>query len=149
MSMNDLQSILHHDIPLTQAMGLQVLEWNGGCLKLRLPLGPNVNHKSTMFGGSLYCGAVLAGWGWLHLSLRDAGIGDGHIVIQQGQIDYPLPVIGDAIAVCGAPETEVWARFVSMFERYGRARLPLETQVFNEGGDAPAVRFSGQYVLTR
>ena len=147
--MNDLQSILHHDIPLTQAMGLEVLAWNDGCLKLKLPLEPNVNHKSTMFGGSLYCGAVLAGWGWLHLSLREAGMQGGHIVIQQGQIDYPLPVTGDAIAVCQAPEARLWARFTSMFERYGRARLTLDTQVFNEGEEAAAVTFSGQYVLTR
>lgn len=38
------------------------------------------------FGGSLYCGAVLAGWGWLYLRLKEAEIDDGHIVIQRGQI---------------------------------------------------------------
>jgi thioesterase domain-containing protein len=73
-------------------------------LRLHLPLDANVNHKSTMFGGSLYCGAVLAGWGWLHLRLREEGIEDGHIVIQEGQISYPLPVTGDANAICPAPE---------------------------------------------
>lgn len=62
-----LQTVLHHDIPLTAEMGLEVLEWREQQLSLHLPLAPNVNHKSTMFGGSLYCGAVLAGWGWLHL----------------------------------------------------------------------------------
>lgn len=72
-----LESILHHDIPLTREMGLSVLDWQGQQLRLQLPLAANINHKSTMFGGSLYCGAVLAGWGWLHLSLREAGIDDG------------------------------------------------------------------------
>ncbi len=100
----ELEQVLHHDIPLTREMGIRVIDWQNHRLRLHLPLAPNVNHKSTLFGGSLYCGAVLAGWGWLHLRLREAGIDDGHIVIQDGQISYPLPVREDAIAVCDAPD---------------------------------------------
>ena len=144
-----LESILHHDIPLTREMGLTVLDWQNQQLRLQLPLAANVNHKSTMFGGSLYCGAVLAGWGWLHLRLREAGIEDGHIVIQEGQINYPLPVTGDAIALCDAPDATVWKKFLAMYQRYGRARLTLQTRIVNAGSDESAVTFSGQYVLHR
>ncbi|MEG0247593.1 MAG: YiiD C-terminal domain-containing protein [Pseudomonas sp.] len=144
-----LESVLHNDIPLTREMGLQVLDWQQQTLRLQLPLAANVNHKSTMFGGSLYCAAVLVGWGWLHLRLREAGIDDGHIVIQEGQISYPLPVTGAAIAVCEAPEEKVWERFVATYQRRGRARLNLHTRVSNAGSDEAAVQFSGQYVLHR
>ena len=144
-----LQTVLHHDIPLTAEMGLEVLEWREQQLSLHLPLAPNVNHKSTMFGGSLYCGAVLAGWGWLHLSLREAGIDDGHIVIQEGHISYPLPVTQDAIALCDAPGEAAWTKFLAMYKRHGRARLTLDTRVINAQGGEDAVRFSGQYVLHR
>ena len=144
-----LESILHHDIPLTREMGLKVLDWQQDQLHLHLPLHANINHKSTMFGGSLYCGAVLAGWGWMHLKLREAGIEDGHIVIQEGQISYPLPVTRDATAICAAPEEKVWKRFVATYKRYGRARLTLETWVVNQGSEEHAVAFTGQYVLHR
>jgi thioesterase domain-containing protein len=144
-----LESILHHDIPLTRDMGLKVLDWQARQLRLFLPLETNVNHKSTMFGGSLYCGAVLGGWGWLHLALREEGIEDGHIVIQEGQISYPLPVTRDATVICQAPEEKVWKRFLATYRRYGRARLTLQTQVINAGSEAPAVQFVGQYVLHR
>ena len=144
-----LQDVLHADIPLTRELGLQVLDWQHQRLRLQLPLAANVNHKSTMFGGSLYCGAVLVGWGWLHMRLREAGIDDGHIVIQEGNISYPLPVTGAAIAVCEAPEEKVWQRFVSTYQRYGRARLSLHTRIFNEDTETPAVEFDGQYVLHR
>ncbi|MCE0462826.1 thioesterase domain-containing protein [Pseudomonas uvaldensis] len=144
-----LESILHHDIPLTRDMGLKVLDWHARQLRLFLPLAANVNHKSTMFGGSLYCGAVLGGWGWLHLALREDGIEDGHIVIQEGQISYPLPVTGDATVVCDAPDEQVWKRFLGTYRRYGRARLTLQTQVLNDASDEAAVRFEGQYVLHR
>jgi thioesterase domain-containing protein len=144
-----LESVLHHDIPLTRDMGLKVLDWQDQRLCLHLPLAANVNHKSTMFGGSLYCGAVLAGWGWLHLRLKEEGIEDGHIVIQEGQISYPLPVTGDANAICQAPDAAIWKKFLAMYQRYGRARLALHTRVVNDGSDEDAVTFVGQYVLHR
>jgi thioesterase domain-containing protein len=144
-----LETVLHRDIPLTRDMGVKVLSWHEHQLRLHLPLEPNVNHKSTLFGGSLYCGAVLAGWGWLHLRLKEAGIEDGHIVIQEGQISYPLPVKTDGVAICDAPDDGAWERFLTMYRRRGRARLTLKTQIVGEGTDASAVEFSGQYVVHR
>lgn len=146
---SDLESILHHDIPLTRHMGLKVLDWHDQQLRLHLPLEENVNHKSTMFGGSLYCGAVLAGWGWLHLRLREEGIEDGHIVIQEGQISYPLPMTTDAIAICQAPSVVAWKKFLVMYRRYGRARLALHSRIVNTGSEEAAVNFKGDYVLHR
>lgn len=142
-----LEQLLHQDIPLTQALGLGVRDWQCGELHLSLPLAANLNHKSSMFGGSLYCGAVLAGWGWLHLSLREAGITDGHIVIQQGQIDYPQPVLSDALAVCVAPAAAEWEKFLALYRRRGLARIRLHSRILT--GTVEAVRFSGQYVLHR
>ena len=145
----ELEQVLHHDIPLTREMGIRVVDWQNHRLRLHLPLAPNVNHKSTLFGGSLYCGAVLAGWGWLHLRLREAGIDDGHIVIQDGQISYPLPVRADAIAVCDAPDVAQWDRFITTYQRRGRARLELPTRIHAQDSDESAVKFTGQFVLHR
>ena len=142
-----LEQLLHQDIPLTQALGLGVQRWAAGELHLTLPLQQNLNHKSSMFGGSLYCGAVLAGWGWLHLSLREAGVEGGHIVIQQGQIDYPQPVLVDAVAVCAAPPVAEWEKFLALYRRRGMARIKLHSRILADGSEA--VRFSGQYVLHR
>lgn len=143
-----LEQVLYRDIPLTRHMGVKVIQWQDHRLHLHLPLAPNVNHKSTLFGGSLYCGAVLAGWGWLYLRLKEAGIDDGHIVIQDGQISYPLPVKADAIAICDAPDHATWDRFLKLYQRRGRARLALPTRIV-EGSDDSAVAFVGQYVLHR
>ena len=142
-----LERRLHQDIPLTRALGLGVLGWQDGELRLSLPLAANLNHKSSMFGGSLYCAAVLAGWGWLHLSLREAGIVDSHIVIQQGQIDYTEPVLGDAVALCAAPPAAEWERFLALYRRRGLARIGLHSRILVDATEA--VRFSGQYVLHR
>ncbi|KPX55251.1 hypothetical protein ALP66_01006 [Pseudomonas amygdali pv. photiniae] len=143
----ELEQVLHHDIPLTREMGMRVIDWHNQTL--HLPLAPNVNHKNTLFGGSLYCGAVLAGWGWLHLRLREAGISDGHIVIQDGQISYPLPVRTDAIVRCEAPELALWDKFITTYQRRGRARMTLHTSITAQDSEEQAVRFVGQFVLHR
>ena len=70
-------------------------------------------------------------------------------MIQEGQISYPLPVTRDATAICTAPSDAQWTKFLRTYERHGRARLSLETRIVNEGSDADAVRFTGQYVLHR
>ena len=59
--LNQLRNVLHEEIPLTKAMGVEVNSYDGHCLVLSAPLDPNTNHKDTAFGGSLYSLAVLAG----------------------------------------------------------------------------------------
>lgn len=144
-----LQAVLHRDIPLTRAMGLEVMSWQAHQLRLHVPLAQNVNHKNTLFGGSLYCAAVLAGWGWLYLRLKEAGIADGHIVIQDSQISYPLPVKTDGVAVCDAPDDATWETFLKLYQRRGRARLTLHSRIVANDADDTAVAFTGQYVLHR
>ena len=140
-----LEALLYRDIPLTRAMQVRVLDWQAHVLRLRLPIEPNGNLHNTMFGGSLYCGALLAGWGWLHLRLQEAGL-HGAVVIKDAQIQYLSPVNGDALACCSAPAAAAWERFVTTFGRRAVARLQLESQVLTASGEV-AARFSGQFVL--
>lgn len=149
VSAQHLEAVLHRDIPLTREMGIKVLAWQECQLRLHLPLAPNVNHKNTLFGGSLYCGAVLAGWGWLYLRLKEAGVDDGHIVIQDGQISYTLPVTRDGVAVCDPPDEASWEKFLKLYQRRGRARLVLNTRIVTEDSEETAVEFVGQFVVHR
>ena len=141
-----LSEVFAHDIPLTAALAVQVRAWDGLSLHLKLPLAQNLNHQSSMFGGSLYCAGVLACWGWLHLRLRDAGINTTHIVVQAGQIDYPLPVYGDAPVICDAPDEATWMKFFKMYQRHGKARISLTSRILTADGEDGAI-FTGQFVL--
>ena len=142
-----LPALLYEEIPLCRALQVRVERWQDHQLCLSLPLAANGNPHGTQFGGSLYCGALLAGWGWLHLRLAESGLA-GAVVIRNAQISYLLPVTDDAVACCAAPEAAAWDKFVATYQRRGVARLQLQTQLLNAGGET-AVRFSGQYVLQR
>ncbi|MBU0621532.1 MAG: thioesterase domain-containing protein [Gammaproteobacteria bacterium] len=138
-----LQQTLHSDIPLTREMGITVAAYDGRQLRLAAPLTPNLNHKCTAFGGSLYSLAVLCGWGLLQLKLEEAGL-HRHIVIQEADIEYLLPVAQDMEAECEVDDTAL-QRFMAMLTKHGRARLSLEVAIKRDGHDA--VKFSGRYVV--
>jgi thioesterase domain-containing protein len=140
----ELQHVLHHEIPLTQQIGLVAQGYDGARLELRAPLAPNVNHKATAFAGSLTAVATLAGWGMVWLILREHGL-RGVIVIQESATDYRLPVSADFVATCHAPVERVTTRFLHGLQRHGKARLPLTVEILADDGQV-AVAFSGSYV---
>ncbi len=138
-----LERTLHEQIPLARAMGVRVANYDGVTLQLAAPLAPNVNHKLTAFGGSLYTLAVLCGWGLLHLKLAEAGV-HRHIVIQEGAIRYLLPVAEELRAECRV-EDAAFARVLHTLERRDRARIAVDVGVLQ--GGYTAVQFSGKYVI--
>jgi thioesterase domain-containing protein len=138
-----LERTLHSEIPLSQAMGIRVTAYDGTSLKLAAPLAPNINHKCTAFGGSLYSLAVLCGWGMLHIKLAEAGL-HKHIVIQEADIRYLLPVDQDLHAECHLDATAL-QRFLRTLAKHGRARLALDVVITHNG--LPAVEFAGRYVV--
>lgn len=138
-----LQRTLHDEIPLSLAMGIRVADYDGTSLKLTAPLAPNINHKSTAFGGSLYSLAVLCGWGMVHLKLAEAAL-HKHIVIQDADIRYLLPVAQDIQAECSLNEITL-NEFLRTLKKHDRARLALDVFIKHQG--QTAVEFSGRYVV--
>lgn len=134
---------MHHEIPLSLEMGITVTSYNGTHLQLSAPLAPNINHKCTAFGGSLYSLAVLCGWGMVHLKLEEAGL-KRHIVIQEADIRYLLPVAEALQAQCQLDERAL-QRFLTTLNKHGRARISLKVVIWHE--DNVAVEFSGRYVV--
>jgi thioesterase domain-containing protein len=138
-----LEQILHNEIPISRALGVRVSNYDGGSLSLDAPLEPNLNHKSTAFGGSLYSLAVLSGWGLLHLNLADAKL-HKLIVIQESTIRYLRPVLHDLHAECRM-DKDKFSHFLLTLKKHGRARISLNAIITDDG--LTAVEFSGRYVV--
>ncbi len=138
-----LERLLHEEIPIARAMGIRVADYDGASLRLAAPLAPNFNHKLTAFGGSLYSIAVLCGWGLLHLKLTEAGV-HKHIVIQEANIRYLLPVAEEMVAECRLDD-EAFERMLHMLQKHGRGRIALKVSMHAAG--YAAVEFEGKYVV--
>jgi len=149
-SCENLQSVLHNEIPLTRTMQISVTHCTVNKVELHAPLEPNINHKSTAFGGSLYSVAVLCGWGFIYHQMYLHKL-SGHIVIQHSEVDYKLPVDGEICAVCELDneldDRLALQKFIKIYQRKGRARIKLQVNILFAGQSA--VKFIGHYVVHR
>lgn len=119
---------------------------DGDGLRLAAPFAPNINHASTVFGGSASALAILSAWTLLHTRLRELPF-PTEIVIQRNAVEYRLPMRGDFEALCAPPGEPEWQRFLQALTRRGKGRITLRS-VLSSGGE-PAGSFEGVYVATR
>lgn len=146
VDLKQIQSYLHAQIPITGAMGIQVAAIDGTGVRLWAPLSANINHHSTVFGGSASAVAILSAWTLLFSRLRDDPQPWG-IVIQRNSIEYLRPMDGDFEAYCLAPAEPEWNRFMHSLSRRGRARISLHSELRIDGELAGT--FHGTYVASR
>jgi thioesterase domain-containing protein len=128
---------------MAAAMGVRVREASPRGVVLEAPLEPNMNHRSTAFGGSVAALATLAGWALVHLGLAAEGV-SAHTVIQQSSVRYDAPIHAEFRAVCGPVPEHQWARFIRAFRKRGRARVYVQASV--EVGGERVASFEGAYV---
>jgi thioesterase domain-containing protein len=129
---DEITAYLHDHIPISRHLGVAVWAYDGESIRLGAPLAPNVNHRSTAFGGSLSALAILSGWALLHLKLREHGI-ENRLVIQGSTFDFQEPVRGDFVAVSSLPPARAWDRFLATLARHHRARVTVPGIVECEG----------------
>lgn len=139
-----LEQFLHAKIPLTQAMGIRVIETGPYQLVLEAPLEPNINHLGSAFGGALHALPTLACYAALWTLLHEGGI-DGHVVVKQSHAHYRQPVRTTFRAVCQRPTADAAAEFLNDLRRHKKARMDLESVVPGANGK-PAVEFTGSFV---
>jgi thioesterase domain-containing protein len=142
----EVEQYLHRNIPLSAAMGIRVRVATPGQVQLWAPLAPNINHQSTVFGGSASAAATLSAWTLVHVGLHHANV-EAMIVIQRNEMSYEAPIRGDFTAVCVLDDEAAWTRFLKTLHRRGRARITLRSQLMFE--DRPAASFEGDFVAIR
>ena len=81
-----MQAMLDEQFPITRSMGVRVLGL-GDALAFEEPLDPNRNHMGTAFGGSIFSLAVLAGWCWVWMKLKEEGL-QAEIMIHLSNLEY-------------------------------------------------------------
>lgn len=124
-------------------MGVSVAQAGIDSVVLSAPLEPNINHKSTVFGGSASAVAILAAWSLLHLRLAGEGL-HCEVVIQSNHMDYELPMKGTFTATSSLVDASAWPAFMKMLVRRKRARIAVKSVLTH--GDAIAGRLSGSFV---
>jgi thioesterase domain-containing protein len=139
----ELQETWLREIPLANALAIEVASCTPEELVVRAPLAANRNLHGTAFAGSLFAVCVLTGWGaaWRALKTRSA---EGLIVVADGRIKYRRAVTGDLVCVC-RPDPDLVEQRLAGLAASGRASLSLVCTIDHDG--KRAVTFEGEYVV--
>jgi thioesterase domain-containing protein len=121
-----LEEYLHAQIPISAAMEVSVRFASTESVVLSAPLEPNINHKSTVFGGSACGVAILSVWSLLNLRLMAEGL-DCQLVIQSNYMSYDRPIYGAFSAISSLPDLSAWPAFLRMLMRKKRARIEVQS----------------------
>src|ERR1700744_1244487 len=100
-----LEDYLLQHIPISAAIGIKVASASTQKVILSAPFLNNINHKNTVFGGSLHAVATLACWSLLHMNLLGLSEKKFQIVIASSEVLYTAPVISDFKAECSTPDS--------------------------------------------
>jgi thioesterase domain-containing protein len=138
-----VERYLHDHIPICRAMAVRVVSLDERGVRLAAALAPNINHRSTVFGGSASAVAILAAWALVHFRLHDGGL-DGRVVIQRNSVEYLRPIDDDFEVFCPPPADDDWLRFRDAVARRGRGRVHLTAEL--AVGGLRAGHFEGTYV---
>ena len=142
MKSKQLEDYLHEQIPASKLLGVGVRTCSAVEVELVAPLSPNINHKDTVFGGSLSVLAILAGWSLIYQRLEGVR---NEIVIQESSMSYLKAAKGEFCAISVYKDSEQWERFWRLFSKRGKGRIQVESRVYS--GDEVVAHFHGTYVV--
>lgn len=143
MTSKELEDYLRAQIPLTNALGVQVVRAEADICEVFAPLELNRNHLGTAFGGSLNSILLLACYTWLFNLLKEKGF-DEHIVLKSSEIKYFLPVQEEIHAICKSPRENDLQKFLNAYEKKRRARIRLTATIAVKEGTA--CELTGEFV---
>lgn len=143
MDKYEFQQFLYKKIPITKAMEFNVLEFTPWKVRISANFAPNINHKSTAFGGSINSLMTICGWALTFINIKDVDL-KAHIVIQKSSINYSAPIKGDFTAECALDNEEQKEKFLSMYNRHKKGRLTLD--VYCNDKDKVLAKYNGTYV---
>ncbi len=140
----ELGSRLRRQIPLSQAMGLQVerCDVNTGVV-FRLPLKPNINHKGTAFGGTLLATQAIACWAWLMEYLAEQNL-QAEVVLQRQKGRFLRPTTAEfTVQTLSLSDAKKYS-FIKALAKKKKARIHLQCEV--RCLDKVTTIFEGDYV---
>lgn len=124
-------------------MGVTVVDAAEDGVKLAAPLGPNINHRESVFGGSASAVAILAAWALLYVRLRAIGV-DSRVVIRRNTMSYQRPMTDTFTALALPPDRASWDRFVMTLGRGRPARIVVKSVLQCRG--VKAGEMEGEFV---
>jgi thioesterase domain-containing protein len=141
LEVKELEEYLHEQIPASKLLEIGVISCSHSKVELMAPLAPNINHKNTVFGGSLSVLAILAGWSLVYLRIKGV---QNEIVIQESAMTYLKAANGEFYATSSYEDQNKWERFSRSFTKRGKGRIQVNSNIICNSKEVAT--FQGTYV---
>ncbi|MGJ8673621.1 YiiD C-terminal domain-containing protein [Rubritalea sp.] len=144
VNLNEVLEYVYEHIPITEHLGAKLEYYDGSELEVSAPLEANINHRNSAFGGSMSAIGILSGWALLFIKMRELGLAS-KLVIQSSQFQFLEPVVTDFVARSSLPDSHLYQRFLKILARKGKARIRVESSVYDLNGILCGTH-TGEYV---
>lgn len=147
MDDENLQEYIYDHIPIVKANLFGIAKDGNDNVCVSGAFKDHINHRNSVFGGSLSTAMILASWATVRNILRARGIANGIIVIQSEEVKFMKPVVGDFIARIKPISDDKLRKFITMLNKFGKARLVLESSIAHANSTEVLTTFSGEFVV--
>ncbi|GHW64761.1 hypothetical protein VCSRO103_1496 [Vibrio cholerae] len=137
----ELQDRWGKHIPISDKMGIKILQYTGYQFQCCAQLNPNLNPHNTLFAGSAFTLTTLTGWGMAWLLMRERDL-QGDIVLVDSHIRYRHPVVQNPVA---STSLDGISGDLDRLESGRKARIVV--RVIISSGEVEAIEFIGTYML--
>jgi len=90
----DLQSYIYDHIPIVKNNLFTIEVAQSPYIEVKGRFADHINHRNSVFGGSLSTALILCSWATVRQILITRGIENGVIVIQSQTVNFDKPVTG-------------------------------------------------------
>ncbi|KXI22819.1 bifunctional GNAT family N-acetyltransferase/hotdog fold thioesterase [Photobacterium sanguinicancri] len=136
-----LQELWQYQIPISDKMGIKISQYTGYRFEVSALFNANLNPNESMFAGSIFTMATLAGWGFIWMLLKERQL-SADIVLVDSHIRYSAAVKERPRAVASV---EGLSGDLDRLASGRKGRVTVEVNVFS--GDHHASTFTGTYML--
>jgi len=122
-------------IPFADRAGIDLVEFERGHVKMKIPLEPNKNHIGTMYAGALFTLAEIPG-GAIFMSAFD--MTKFFPIVAEMTIKYLKPATTDIYVEVNMSEDEI-ERITNEANENGKSIFILEKELKDENGEVVAI----------
>lgn len=135
MNAQELQDYIYDHIPVVGVNRFEIAAIDGDVVSVRGNYDLHINHRNSVFGGSIGTATTLASWAQVRMFMEHEGLAEkAVIVVQRHTVEFLLPVLSDFTAKgleIGAADKE---KFMSILGRHKRAKLELSAELRDDKG---------------
>ena len=142
------QAAIYNNIPLVENMQLQLQTINSHHITATAPLAPNINDKSTVFGGSSAALMTICGWSLIKFQLESRQI-DNDVVIHRSELQWNQAQTDDLIITAHIESDINWTDLIATLNNKNRSiRIKINCEVLNQANQVCS-QMTASYVILK